>query len=132
MFLQELEQPTLKTAGIHISTGTSTLHSHKGELVYKQNVPVLQSNSSGAHAIASDPQHFKRTKHIDIAHFFLQDKIASQWLTIAPVQSSENLADILTKPLAAPMLSHLCQMFGLLTLEVHTGSIGGIKNDNPI
>ncbi|SPC67665.1 uncharacterized protein UHOD_11790 [Ustilago sp. UG-2017b] len=115
-----------------MTAGTSTLHSCGSELVYNRNVPVLHSDSTGACAIASDPQHFKRTKHIDIAHSFLRDKIASQRLTIAPVQSSENLADILTKPLAAPTLSHLRQMFGLLALEAHTGSRGGIKNDDPI
>ncbi|KAJ1604177.1 hypothetical protein NDA14_003947 [Ustilago hordei] len=97
-----------------------------------QYVPVLHSNSSGAHTIASDPQHFKRTKHIDIAHFFLRDKIASQWLTIAPVQSSKNLADIMTKPLAAPMIQHLCHSFGLTTSERHAGLRGGVEGHNPV
>ncbi|SAM84819.1 uncharacterized protein UBRO_20855 [Ustilago bromivora] len=77
MFLRKLEQPVSKTAGIHVSTGTSTIHSCDGELAFNRDVPVLHSNSSGARAITSDPQHFKRMKHIVIAHFFLCDKVTS-------------------------------------------------------
>ncbi|SAM83172.1 uncharacterized protein UBRO_21004 [Ustilago bromivora] len=76
-------------------------------LVLNPTTPTLYSNSSGAYVMANDPQHFKRTKHINIAYFFLQDKIADGCPTIAPIQSSKNLTDILTKPLAAPTLSHL-------------------------
>ncbi|SOV09243.1 uncharacterized protein UDID_18531 [Ustilago sp. UG-2017a] len=41
-------------------------------------ISLPYSNSSGARAITSNPQHFKRTKHIDIAHFFLRDEVANQ------------------------------------------------------
>ncbi|SOV04272.1 uncharacterized protein UDID_17049 [Ustilago sp. UG-2017a] len=85
-----------------------------------------------AHAIASNPQHFKRTKHIDIAHFFLRDEVASRRLTIAPVQSSENIADILTKPLTTPTLVHIWELFGLTTLKEPTGLRGGAENDDPV
>lgn len=107
MFLHKLEQPASKTARIHVSAGTSIIHSCDGELAFDQSVLVLYSDSSGAHAITSNPQHFKRTKHIDIAHFFLWDEVASWRLTVAPVQSSENLANILTKPLTVPTLLHI-------------------------
>ncbi|SAM86438.1 uncharacterized protein UBRO_20981 [Ustilago bromivora] len=132
MFLCELKQPVPKTAEIHVSTGTLIIHSHSGELAFDQNIPILHSNSSGACAIASDPQHFKRTKHIDITDFFLRDKIASRQLTITPVQSSENLADILTKPLAAPTILHLQQLLGMVVSMEHTGSRGGTEGNDPI
>ncbi|SOV02267.1 uncharacterized protein UDID_19160 [Ustilago sp. UG-2017a] len=77
MFLHKAKQPMSKTAGIHVSAGTSVLHSHNSKLTFNRNVPILHSDSSGACAIANDPQHFKKTKHIDIAHFFLRDEIAS-------------------------------------------------------
>ncbi|KAJ1590992.1 hypothetical protein NDA11_004878 [Ustilago hordei] len=72
------QQQTPLTTGICVSAGTTTIYSREGELAFNRNVSILYSDSSGAHAIASDPQHFKRTKHIDIAHFFLQDEVASQ------------------------------------------------------
>ncbi|CCF51999.1 uncharacterized protein UHOR_17014 [Ustilago hordei] len=78
MFLSELRQSAPTTTGIQVSAGMSIIHSHDRRLSFDWNVPVLYSDSSGACAIASNPQHFKRTKHIDIAHFFLWDKVASQ------------------------------------------------------
>ncbi|SAM82774.1 uncharacterized protein UBRO_20676 [Ustilago bromivora] len=107
MFLQELDQVLLKTSTIHVTAGTTVLHSHDKDLAPDPTIPILHSDSSGAHVIANDLQHFKKTMHIDIANFFLRDKIADGHLTIAPIQSSENLADILTKPLTAPTLSYL-------------------------
>ncbi|SPC62967.1 uncharacterized protein UHOD_11854 [Ustilago sp. UG-2017b] len=78
MFLHELEQSAPRTTGVHVSARTSIIHSRDGKLVLNWNIPVLHSNSSDARAIASDPQHFKRTKHIDITHFFLRDEVASR------------------------------------------------------
>ena len=51
---------------------------------------------------------------------------------ITPVQSSENLANVMTKLLAAPTLLHLRHFLGLTTLEGHTGSRGGAEGKNPI
>ncbi|SPC64206.1 uncharacterized protein UHOD_11701 [Ustilago sp. UG-2017b] len=132
MFLRELQQPVAKTAGIHVSAGTSIIHSRNGELVFDRSVPVLYSDSSGARAIASDPQHFKRTKHIDIAHFFLRDEVTNRRLTIAPVQSSENVADILIKPLTAPTPMHIQELLGLSMTKEPTGSRGGVGDYDPV
>ncbi|SYW81900.1 uncharacterized protein UHO2_00404 [Ustilago hordei] len=83
-------------ASVHVTAKTLEGHSHNQELELDSTIPILYSDSSGARVIANDPQHFKRTKHIDIMHFFLWDKVADGQLTITPIQSSENLADILT------------------------------------
>lgn len=107
MFLGELDQSLPKTPAIYVTEATTMLHSYDRDLVLDPTIPKLYSDSSGVRTIANDPQHFKRTKHIDIAHFFLRDEVVDGRLTIALIQSSENLADILTKPLTAPMLVHL-------------------------
>ncbi|KAJ1037254.1 hypothetical protein NDA14_000703 [Ustilago hordei] len=130
MFLHELEQPMLKATEIHVSVETLVLHSHDWDLIFNRDIPVLHSDLSGTCTIANDPQHFKRTKHINIAHFFLRDKIVSRQLTIAPVQSSKNLANIMTKLLAAPTLLHHCHSFRLTTSDRHAGSRGGDKGNN--
>ena len=101
----------------NLLTGT-VLHSRNGDLALDPTIPILYSDPSGDHVIANDLQHFKRMKHIDIAHFFLRDKVADGRLTIALIQSSENLADIMTKPLTAPTLLHLRQLFGLTVPRV--------------
>ncbi|SAM84249.1 uncharacterized protein UBRO_21082 [Ustilago bromivora] len=116
MFLRELGQSLPRTSAICVTAKTSALHSHDQGLVLDPTIPILYSDLSGARVIANDPQHFKRMKHINIAHFFLWDKVADGQLTIAPIQSSENLVDILTKPLAAPRLVYLRQLLGLTAL----------------
>ncbi|SAM82184.1 uncharacterized protein UBRO_20643 [Ustilago bromivora] len=105
MFLHELDQSLPKMLVIHVTVGTTVLHPCNGDLALNLTIPILYSNSSGVCTIANDPQHSKRMKHIDIVHFFLRDEVADGHLTIALIQSSENLADILTKPLTVPTLS---------------------------
>ncbi|CCF50124.1 hypothetical protein NDA11_007997 [Ustilago hordei] len=130
MFLGELDQLLTKMPAIHITEVTTTLHSYNRDLVLDPTIPKLYSDSSGVCTITNDPQHFKRMKHIDIVHFFLWDEVADGHLTIALIQSSENLADILTKPLTAPMLVHLRQLFGLKTPKEHSGS-RGVEDGDP-
>ncbi|SPC63052.1 uncharacterized protein UHOD_11870 [Ustilago sp. UG-2017b] len=128
---KQLDQSLPKTSAIHVAAGTTALNLHEGSLTFNPTTPILYSDSAGARVIANDPQHFKRTKHINITHFFLRDEVADGCLTIAPVQSSENLTEILTKPLTAPTLLHLRKLFGLTVLKRHAGSRGGAKEDDP-
>ncbi|SOV06563.1 uncharacterized protein UDID_17523 [Ustilago sp. UG-2017a] len=46
-------------------------------------------------------------------------------------QSSKNLADVLTKPLTAPRLLHVRELFGLTTPKLRTGSRGGAGDNDP-
>ncbi|SOV08668.1 uncharacterized protein UDID_17688 [Ustilago sp. UG-2017a] len=71
MFLHELDQLLPKMLVIHVTVGTTALHSCNRDLVLDPTIPILYSDSSGVCAIANDPQHSKRMKHIDIVHFFL-------------------------------------------------------------
>ncbi|SAM83164.1 uncharacterized protein UBRO_20743 [Ustilago bromivora] len=131
MFLHELDQSLPKMSVIHVTVGTTAVHSCNRDLVLNPTIPILYGNSSGAHTITNDLQHFKRSKHIGIAHFFLQDKVADGHLMITPIQSSENLADILTKPFMAPTLVHLWQLFGLMASKEYSGLRGGAEDDDP-
>ncbi|CCF50240.1 uncharacterized protein UHO2_06259 [Ustilago hordei] len=76
MFLRELGQSLPRTSSIHVTAETLTLHSCNQELILDTTIPILYSDLSEARVITNEPQHFKRTKHIDIAHFFLWDKVA--------------------------------------------------------
>ncbi|SAM84248.1 uncharacterized protein UBRO_20821 [Ustilago bromivora] len=76
MFLHKLDQSLPRTSVIHVTAKTLVLHLHNRELAIDPTIPILYSNSSRAQVIANDPQHFKRTKHIDIAHFFLRGEVA--------------------------------------------------------
>lgn len=71
------------------------------------------SKNSGFHA---------RSKHIDIQHHFVREKIISNEITIIHCASEDNLADILTKALPMPKHQDLTTRLGM-TSELQ-GSVG--------
>jgi len=46
-----------------------------------------------------NPSNHQRTKHISVRYHFIRDLVAQQLLTLKPIASEDNLADIMTKPL---------------------------------
>jgi hypothetical protein len=61
-------------------------------------VPLLCDNES-AMKIATNPVQHKRTKHIDICHYFLRDYVRKGDIVMEGVRNDDQLADIFTKPL---------------------------------
>lgn len=68
---------------------------------YESPVSILCDNTSAVH-VAENPSHHGRMKHIDIKFHFIRDKIRDKLIKVDRVPSSENLADLLTKPLPRP------------------------------
>jgi len=58
---------------------------------------------------ATVPTSTLKKKHNSIAYHRVREAVASRILRIAKVHTSENLADLLTKPLAGPQLKQLIQ-----------------------
>ena len=58
---------------------------------------------------ATIPTSTLKKKHNSIAYHKVPEAVAAKILCIAKVHTSENLADLLTKPLAGPQLKHLIQ-----------------------
>ena len=78
-------------------------------------VLVLEDNQ-GALAMAYNPVHFAKTKHIHIRHHFIREKVANNDIRIEYVKTDSMLADALTKALAAPTLTRLRNGF----MSLHT------------
>ena len=62
------------------------------------SVPIFVDNQS-AIKLANNSEFHKRSKHIDIRFHFIRDMLSRKEIEIHYVQSKEQLADILTKPL---------------------------------
>lgn len=62
-------------------------------------VEIFEDNKSCI-ALSKNPEQHQRTKHIDIKYFFVREMVARGLVTLEYVPSEDNLADILTKPLA--------------------------------
>lgn len=75
---------------------------------------TIFSDSKSAIAIAENPTHHSRTKHIDIRHHFIREKVLDGTLQLEHVPSDEMLADIFTKPLKAIKHSRNCENLGLM------------------
>jgi hypothetical protein len=79
-------------------------------------MPIMIDNSAAiqfAHAVTTQ----KRTKHINIRYHFVRDSIAEGTVVLRKVESSLNIADIFTKPLAAEPHSRLTRALSIIPLD---------------
>ena len=88
----------------------------------KDKVNQAQSNfstdSSAAKALAKSKQVLPRGKHTELKYKFVQLALASGIITLALVDSAENVSDMLTKVLTRPEYIHLCKQLRLVFTEV--------------
>jgi hypothetical protein len=77
------------------------------------NSICIGEDNQAAISIASDIKFSERTKHMDVRHFYVREKVADGSITIKYVPSTEQLADIFTKPLAKDAFLRLRHMLGL-------------------
>jgi hypothetical protein len=75
---------------------------------------AIRCDNMGAIVLTKDPSFHARTKHIDVAHHFIRERVARQEINFSHVPTKENSADILTKPLARPTFSYLLPKLGLI------------------
>jgi len=86
------------------------LHQLRAPLHLDTSLPIkLNVDNQSAITVANSPQNSfnARMKHLDIRVHHLRDTIASGTVTLAYRPTSDMIADMLTKPLPSPRLSHL-------------------------
>jgi hypothetical protein len=60
---------------------------------------IIRTDNQGALALAKNPAHHTRSKHIDIKHLHIRETIAQGIVWLEHVSTSDMAADFLTKPL---------------------------------
>jgi hypothetical protein len=84
------------------------------ELGYEQDSPTpLLCDNQAAIAMAGNAVHHSRIKHIDLRHHFIRERVADGSMRVQWVPSTDQVADLLTKPLGAQPLTRL--RFGLMS-----------------
>lgn len=68
---------------------------------------ILYEDNQGAIAMSENPVHRQRSKHIDVKHNFVREKVGSLEIKLVYVPTQDQLADMLTKPLAKIQLMRL-------------------------
>jgi hypothetical protein len=73
---------------------------------------LIYCDKRGAVALAANPGHHKRTKHIDIRYRAVEAVEAGR-LTVQPINTRYQLVDALTKALKGPLPSHHLELLQL-------------------
>ena len=63
-------------------------------------LPILYTDNKAAESIAKREPEYQRSKHIDIRYHFLRDHYEKETFNIQHIPGTEQIADILTKPLS--------------------------------
>jgi hypothetical protein len=79
----------------------------------KPTPTILLCDNNGAKALSSDPSHHSQSKHIDVRHHFVRERVEDGSLTIWRVPGHDNVADIFTKALPRPDFTRLRPYLGL-------------------
>lgn len=79
-------------------------------------VPMVMKcdNQSAVYLAEKDVGYSARSKHIDVRHHFIREKLTRNEIKLKHVSSNEQLADIFTKPLARPKFQNARRLLGLI------------------
>lgn len=89
--------------------------------VYVDRVPLYIDNNS-ALKLTRNPEFHSRSKHIDVKHHFVREKVEAGLIDTQRVNTKDNLADVFTKALPRSTHEDLVQR-----LNLHSG--GGIESE---
>ena len=64
--------------------------------------------------MAKNPVNHERTKHIDIRYNFLRERVENKTISVKYMETTEMLADILTKGLPRDQHRKLCEEIGIM------------------
>ncbi|KAL3507223.1 hypothetical protein ACH5RR_032605 [Cinchona calisaya] len=76
-------------------------------------VPIRCDNTSAIN-LTKNPVMHSKTKHIDVKHHFIRDLVCKKQICVDFVSTLDQLADILTKPLALDRFESLRNRLGIL------------------
>ena len=68
---------------------------------------MIGVDNQGTIALAKNPVHQQRSKHIDVRYHFLRDVVSDGVVKLSYVPSNENVADVLTKPMTGRKITDL-------------------------
>ena len=71
----------------------------------QKNPTVIYEDNQGAIALATNPGYHARTKHVDIRHHFVREKVLAGDIKVIYKETEHQLADILTKALGTKRFS---------------------------
>ena len=74
---------------------------------------ILHIDNQSSIALAHNPEFHDRTKHVDIRHHFLREKVKNNELSLQYLPTNEQPADLLTKGLSREKHETFTKKIGL-------------------
>jgi hypothetical protein len=71
--------------------------------VFLRRAPYLWCDNLGATYLSANPVFHARTKQIEVDYHFFRERVAQKSLDIRFISTSDQIADVLTKPLATQL-----------------------------
>ncbi|XP_016750548.1 uncharacterized protein [Gossypium hirsutum] len=123
-FVTPVGGPTLMIFDPHLATAYS--------LKEIRSLRALENNSSATVAIAGNLVMHSKFKHVALDLFFVREKVARGLFHVGHVPSQEQVADILTKPLAVGLFNRFrsqlrVSISGVAVVERKTTSSGHVR-----
>ncbi|GMI95461.1 cysteine-rich RLK (RECEPTOR-like protein kinase) 8 [Hibiscus trionum] len=78
---------------------------------------TLWCDNSSAVAVSANPVFHSKFKHVELDLFFVREQVAAGRLLVNEIPSSEQLADVLTKPLSASSFSRFRERLSVVQLS---------------
>ena len=83
------------------------------EITTLTETPVLKIDNMSAVKFVKNPTFHRRSKHIEVRHYFVREKFDEGRLTVEHIPGVEQVADILTKPLNKSRFQMLRDVLGV-------------------
>lgn len=83
------------------------------DLGIPQGVTVVFSDSQSAIFLTKNDAYHSKTKHVEVKYHYVRDTIAQREIVVEKVHTSENPADMLTKPLPTAKFDHCLDLVGV-------------------
>ena len=62
---------------------------------------AIATDNTGTKALAYNPEHHEKVKHVERRHFYVRELVENGLLTVPYVHTASSMADFFTKPLSA-------------------------------
>ena len=80
--------------------------------IFIKSVPLYVDYNS-ALKLTRNPEYYSKSKHIDVKHYFIRQKVEDGTINTERVSTKDNLVDVLTKALLRDLHNDLVARIGM-------------------